>query len=64
MRYLRANSPFLVDILPGNAGDNTGVLELVEQSEENTGIAVEETTGMRPMGMAGRGRPLPMLVGL
>ena len=25
-----------VDILPGNAGDNTGVLELVEQSEENT----------------------------
>ena len=31
-----------VDILPGNAGDNTGVLELVEQSEENTGIAVEE----------------------
>ena len=32
-----------VDILPGNAGDNTGVLELVEQSEENTGIAVEET---------------------
>ena len=26
-----------VDILPGNAGDNTGVLELVEQSEENTG---------------------------
>ena len=34
-----------VDILPGNAGDNTGVLELVEQSEENTGIAVEETIG-------------------
>ena len=53
-----------VDILPGNAGDNTGVLELVEQSEENTGIAVEETIGDAPMGMAGRGRPLPMLVGL
>lgn len=34
-----------VDILPGNAGDNTDVLELVEQSEENTGIAVEETIG-------------------
>ncbi len=32
-----------VDILPGNAGDNTGVLELVEQSEENTGIAVEQS---------------------
>ena len=31
--------------------------------EENTGIAVEETIGMRPMGMAGRGRPLPMPVG-
>ncbi len=30
-----------VDILPGNASDNTGVLELVEQSEENTGIKVE-----------------------
>ena len=52
-----------VDILPGNAGDNTGVLELVEQSEENTGIAVEETMGMRPMEMAGRGRPLPMPTG-
>lgn len=34
-----------VDILPGNASDNTGVLELVEQSEENTGIEVEETIG-------------------
>ena len=53
-----------VDILPGNAGDNTGVLELVEQSEENTGIAVvgdparqclwsrvrRTRAGMRPMG--------------
>jgi len=29
-----------VDILPGNAGDNTGVLELVGQSEENTGNEV------------------------
>lgn len=34
-----------VDILPGNAGDNTGALELVEQSEENTGTEVEETIG-------------------
>jgi hypothetical protein len=33
-----------VDVLPGNASDNTGALELVEQSEENTGIEVEETT--------------------
>ncbi len=47
-----------VDILPGNAGDNTGVLELVEQSEENNSWR----RLLRPMGMAGRGRPLPMLV--
>ena len=42
-----------VDILPGNAGDNTGVLELVEQSEENTGIAVEETFGDAAYGDGG-----------
>jgi len=34
-----------VDVLPGNASDNTGVLKLIEQSEENTGIEVEETIG-------------------
>ena len=34
-----------VGILPGNASDNTGALELVEQSEENIGIKVEETIG-------------------
>jgi len=34
-----------VDVLPGNAPDNTGALKLVEQSEENTGIEVEETIG-------------------
>ena len=44
-----------VDILPGNAGDNTGVLELVEQSEENTGIAVEETIGDAAYGDAAYG---------
>jgi len=42
-----------VDILPGNAGDNTGVLELVEQSEENTGIEVEETIGDAAYGDGG-----------
>ena len=42
-----------VDIRPGNAGDNTGVLELVEQSEENTGIAVEETIGDAAYGDGG-----------
>ena len=34
-----------VDILPGNAQDNEGALELVEQSEGNTGMEVEETIG-------------------
>jgi len=34
-----------VDVLPGNAPDNTGALELVEQSEENSGMEVEETIG-------------------
>jgi hypothetical protein len=34
-----------VDILPGNASDNVGVLELVKQSEEHTGIPVETTIG-------------------
>ncbi len=42
-----------VDILPGNAGDNTGVLELVEQSEENTGIEMEETIGDAAYGDGG-----------
>jgi len=34
-----------VDVLPGNASDNTGALKLVDQSEENAGIEVEETIG-------------------
>jgi len=34
-----------VEVLPGNAPDNTGALELVKQSEENTGMEVEETIG-------------------
>ena len=42
-----------VDILPGNASDNTGVLELVEQSEENTDIEVEETIGDAAYGDGG-----------
>jgi len=32
-----------VEVLPGNATDNTGALELVKQSEANTGVEVEET---------------------
>jgi len=34
-----------VEVLAGNAPDNTGALELVKQSEENTGMEVEETIG-------------------
>ena len=34
-----------VDVLPGNAPDNLGSLELVEQSEANTGVPVDETMG-------------------
>ena len=34
-----------VEVLPGNAPDNLGVLELVEQSEANTGVPVEEVMG-------------------
>ncbi len=34
-----------VGVLPGNSSDNVGALELVEESEENTGIEVEETIG-------------------
>jgi len=33
------------DVLAGNAPDNEQALELVEQSEENTGLEVEETMG-------------------
>ena len=32
-----------VEVLPGNAPDNLGALELVERSEANTGVPVEET---------------------
>jgi len=34
-----------VDVLPGDAGDASRSLELVEQTEENTGLPVEETLG-------------------
>ena len=34
-----------VDVLPGNAPDNSGALELVEASESNTGVPVEEAMG-------------------
>ena len=34
-----------VEVLPGNAPDNLGTLELVERSEANTGMPVEEGLG-------------------
>ena len=34
-----------VEVLPGNAPDNLGALELVERSEANTGVPVGETLG-------------------
>ena len=34
-----------VEVLPGNAPDNLGALELVEQSKANTGVPVEESMG-------------------
>ena len=34
-----------VAVLPGNAPDNSGALELVEASESNTGVPVEEAMG-------------------
>ncbi len=34
-----------VEVLPGNAPDNSGSLELVEVSESNTGVPVEEVMG-------------------
>ena len=34
-----------VEVLPGNAPDNSGALALVEQSETNTGVPVEEAMG-------------------
>ncbi len=34
-----------VEVLPGNAADNLGALELVEESEVNTGVPVQEAMG-------------------
>ena len=42
-----------VDVLPGNAPDNLGVLELVEQSEASTGSVVEEAMGDAAYGDGG-----------
>ena len=54
-----------VDVLPGNAPDNLGALELVEQSEASTGSVVEEAMGdaayggrRDPPGLRRRGTPV------
>ena len=45
-----------VDVLPGNAPDNLGALELVEQSEANTGVLASETMGDAAYGDGGARR--------
>ncbi len=42
-----------VEVLPGNAPDNLGALELVEQSEANTGVPVQEAMGDAAYGDGG-----------
>ena len=42
-----------VEILPGNAADNLGALELVEESEANTGVPVQEAMGDAAYGDGG-----------
>ena len=42
-----------VEVLPGNAADNLGALELVEDSEANTGVPVEEAMGDAAYGDGG-----------
>lgn len=34
-----------IEVIPGNAGDSTGALELVKQAEANTDLNVDETIG-------------------
>ena len=43
--YTDSHLIIAVEILPGNAPDNLGVLELAEQSEADTGVPVEEAMG-------------------
>ena len=42
-----------VEVLPGNAPDNLGALELVEESEANTGVPVQEAMGDAAYGDGG-----------
>ena len=49
-----------VDVLPGNAPDNMGALELVEQSEASAGVPVSEAVGTPPTATAAPVRLSPM----
>ncbi len=49
-----------VEVLPGNAPDNLGALDLVEESEANTGGRCRRPWGTPPMGTAGPAKPSPM----
>ena len=51
-----------VDILPGIAPDNLGSLELVEASESNTGVPVEEAMGDAAYGDGDTRQALPTQV--
>ena len=42
-----------VEVLPGNAPDNLGALELVEEGEANTGVPVQEAMGDAAYGDGG-----------
>lgn len=42
-----------VEVLPGNAADNLGALELVEESEANTGVPAQEAMGDAAYGDGG-----------
>ena len=48
-----------VEVLPGNAPDNLGALELVEASEANTGVPVEEAMGDAAYGVSFSSIPGP-----
>ena len=54
-----------VAVLPGNAPDNLGALELVEQSEANSGVPVQEAMGDAAYGDgATRRAPAPVQRGM
>ena len=51
-----------VDVLSGNAPDNLGALELVEQGEDSAGVPVVEAMGTPPTATAAPARPLSTAV--